>query len=69
MDRDVFDCAWCPLPATETAILVVSGKELELDLCRRHVDELTSGARLARCVGLSLPRRRRSTGEMTSSQL
>jgi hypothetical protein len=69
MERDVSDCAWCSLPAVETATLVVGGEEFELDLCDQHIDELISGSRLARCAGFSLPRRRRTTGERTSSQL
>jgi hypothetical protein len=52
-------CAWCFLPAVETATLVVAGEEFELDLCRQHIEELISGSRLARCAAFSLPHRRR----------
>ncbi len=63
MEREVSDCAWCLLPAVETATLDVGGEEYELDLCSRHMEELISGSRLARCAGFSLPRRRRSAIE------
>ena len=66
MDREVSDCAWCLLPAVETATLDVSGEEFELDLCSQHMEELLSGSRLARCAGFSLPRRRRSAAERAS---
>lgn len=59
MEPMVAACAWCLLPAVETATLDVGGEEFELDLCRQHVDELISGSRLARCAGFSLPHRRR----------
>jgi hypothetical protein len=39
------ECAWCFDPSQETVTALVRGKELELDLCLRHLDELLAGSR------------------------
>jgi hypothetical protein len=66
MEPELSDCAWCLLPAVDTATFEVNGEELELDLCGQHIEELLSGSRLARCAGFSLPRRRRPAAERAS---
>jgi hypothetical protein len=44
-----FECAWCFDPSIETATIMLTGQEpAELQLCRKHFDELLACAQSAR---------------------
>src|SRR6266567_1781966 len=65
-------CDVCGEPATSTVAIRANGKSLNKDLCRKHLDELTSGSRPARRgrprkTAVQQPVRRRRTAAKSTA--